>query len=311
MGWKLVSYSEIMQPLSSFPRSIVGIIEDNSGNREIARINRKYSNYLEIGMQGKFSSTFFEPNIKLPKERKVALITGSSTGIGKATAVELAKAGVNIIINNKTDETEGKEALEKVKKMGTECIYLPADVSDAKQVNDLFQKILEKFGRLDILVNNAGITLDKRFDDMNEPEWKKVIDVNLTGAFNCTKHAINIMKKQGGGKIINIASVIGQIGNVGQANYAASKGGLIAFTKSIAKEYAKDCILVNAVAPGFINTGMTKNLPTGVVKGIINQTPLRRFGEPEEVAKLVAFLASDDSNYITGQVVNINGGLYV
>ena len=174
----------------------------------------------------------------------------------------------------------------------------------------MIEKTISKYGQINVLVNNAGIAIDKRFENMTLDQWERVISVNLTGAFNCTKAVIDHMQKQGGGNIINISSVIGEIGNIGQANYAASKGGLIAFTKSLAKEYAKDEIYVNAIAPGFIKTKMTDVIPPGNMKAILEQIPLGRLGTPEEVAKVVRFLVLE-SSYITGQVINVNGGLYV
>jgi 3-oxoacyl-[acyl-carrier protein] reductase len=172
-------------------------------------------------------------------------------------------------------------------------------------------KIIAEFGRIDILVNNAGIIIDKRLTDMTIQDWNKVISVNLSGVFNCTKSVIKYMQKQKFGKIINIASISGQIGNIGQANYSAAKGGVISFTKTVAKEYAADNITANAIAPGFIKTRMLDNIPEKVMEKIFKQIPLRRLGKPEEVAMLVRFLASDDASYITGQVININGGLYM
>jgi 3-oxoacyl-[acyl-carrier protein] reductase len=242
---------------------------------------------------------------------KVALVTGSSRGIGRAIALELAKRGFSVVINNDEKPQEKIEVMNEIKKIGQRAIYIQADVSDPDQVEEMIKKILNDFCRIDVLVNNAGVVMDKKLENMSIEQWNRVISVNLTGTFNCTKSVIKYMKEQGGGKIVNIASVVGEIGNFGQSNYAASKGGVIAFTKTVAKEYAKDGILVNAVAPGFINTKMVQNIPERVMQKILDQIPLGRFGAPEEVAKLVCFLASDDANYITGQVININGGVYM
>ena len=242
---------------------------------------------------------------------KVALVTGSSRGIGRAIAIELAKRGVSVVINNDENAQEGLEVMNEIKKMGQQAIYVRANVSDLTQVENLCEKIINEFGRIDILVNNAGITRDSLLENMDIEQWNRVILVNLTGTFNCTKSVTKYMKKQGGGKIINIASVVGEIGNFGQSNYAASKGGVIAFTKTIAKEYARKGINVNAVAPGFIKTKMLETIPETVMQKILSQIPLGRLGLPEEVAKLVCFLVSDDANYVTGQVININGGLYM
>jgi 3-oxoacyl-[acyl-carrier protein] reductase len=239
---------------------------------------------------------------------KVALVTGSSRGIGRAIALELAKRGIDIVVNDSKNPQEGLEVANEINKIGQRAIYIQADVSDFDQVKKMIEKAIDEFGRIDILINNAGIVMDKKLENMSIEQWGRVIDVNLTGTFNCTKSVIKYMKERGSGKIINIASVVGEIGNFGQANYAASKGGVIAFTKTVAKEYAKDGILVNAVAPGFIKTKMVEGIPQKVMQKILEQIPLGRLGEPEEVAKLVCFLASEDANYITGQVININGG---
>ena len=240
---------------------------------------------------------------------KVALITGSSRGIGRAIAIELAKRGVNIVVNDSKNPQEGIEVVEEIKKIGQHAIYIQADVSNLHQVEDMIEKLIKEFGRIDILINNAGIVMDKKLENMDIDRWNKVISVNLTGTFNCTKAVIKYMKKQGRGKIINISSIVGEIGNFGQSNYAASKGGVISFTKTVAKEYAKDGIIVNAVAPGFIKTKMVEGIPEGIMQKILEQIPLGRLGEPEEVAKLICFLVSGDANYITGQVININGGM--
>jgi 3-oxoacyl-[acyl-carrier protein] reductase len=242
---------------------------------------------------------------------KVALVTGSSRGIGRAIALELAKRGFSVVINNDEKPEEKVEVMNEIKKIGQQAIYIQVDVSDPDQVDEMIKKILNEFCRIDILVNNAGVVMDKKLENMSIEQWNRVISVNLTGTFNCTKSVIKYMKEQGGGRIINIASVVGEIGNFGQSNYAASKGGVIAFTKTVAKEYAKDGILVNAIAPGFIKTKILQNIPEKVMQKILDQIPLGRLGDPEEVAKLVCFLASDDANYITGQVININGGVYM
>lgn len=245
------------------------------------------------------------------KANKVALVTGSSMGIGRAIAIELAKDGVEIVINSEKTSHEGVEVVNEIERLGRQALYIQADVSDFNQTERMTGKIIDNFGRIDILVNNAGIIIDKRLKDMTIQDWNKVISVDLTSVFNCTKSVIKYMQKQKSGKIINIASISGQIGNIGQANYSAAKGGVISFTKTVAKEHAADNITVNAIAPGFIKTRMLDNIPEEVMEKILKQIPLRRLGKPEEVAKLVRFLASDDANYITGQVINMNGGLYM
>jgi 3-oxoacyl-[acyl-carrier protein] reductase len=250
-------------------------------------------------------------NLGKKKVNKVALVTGSSRGIGRAIAIELAKRGVSVIINNDHNPQEGLEVMNEIKKMGQQAIYLQADVSDLSQVKKMIEKIIDEFGRIDILVNNAGITRDNILENMDIDDWNRVISVNLTGTFNCTKSVVKYIKKQGGGKIINISSISAETGNIGQSNYSAAKGGIISFTKTVAKEYAKYGITVNAVAPGFIKTKMLETIPEKVMQKILNQIPLGRLGEPEEVAKLICFLVSEDANYMTGHVININGGIYM
>jgi 3-oxoacyl-[acyl-carrier protein] reductase len=245
------------------------------------------------------------------KANKVALVTGSSMGIGRAIAIEMAKDGVDIVVNSEKTSHEGVEVVNEIERLGRRAIYIQADISDFEEAETMVGKIIAEFGRIDILVNNAGIIIDKRLTDMTIQDWNKVISVNLTGVFNCTKSVIEYMQKQKFGKIINIASISGQIGNIGQANYSAAKGGVISFTKTVAKEYAADNITVNAIAPGFIKTRMLDNIPEKVMEKILKQIPLRRLGKPEEVAMLVRFLASNDASYITGQVINMNGGLYM
>lgn len=318
--WKLISYSNLKIPLKPYKSNYsIGIVENDSGQRKIVQINKKYSNQLSIGMDGIIefingingNIDVFIPEFDEIKNtgNKVALITGSSRGIGRAIAFELAKSGFDIIINNNEYESEGIETANEINNI-TSATFITCDITKPDQINQMIEKTISEYGKIDVLVNNAGIAIDKRFENMTLDQWERVISVNLTGAFNCTKAVIDHMQKQGGGNIINISSVIGEIGNIGQANYAASKGGLIAFTKSLAKEYAKDEIYVNAIAPGFIKTKMTDVIPPGNMKEIIGQIPLGRLGTPEEVAKVVGFLVVE-SSYITGQVINVNGGLYV
>ena len=240
---------------------------------------------------------------------KVAFITGATRGIGKAIALELAKEGYNIALNYRTEN----EALENLKKeiseIGVECYSVQGDVSKAEDSERMTKEIIEHFEQIDVLVNNAGITKDKLIQRMKEEEFTDVINVNLVGTFNITKNVIKYMTKKRYGKIINISSVVGISGNAGQSNYAASKAGIIGFTKSIAKELASRNITANAVAPGFIQTDMTNVLKDEVKEAIEGTIPLKRLGTAEDVAKVVKFLASDDSNYITGQVINVDGGM--
>ena len=240
---------------------------------------------------------------------KVAFITGATRGIGRAIALELAKEGYNIALNYRT-ENEALETLKKeISELGVECYPVQGDVSKAEDSERMTKEIIEHFEQIDVLVNNAGITKDKLIQRMKEEEFTDVINVNLVGTFNITKNVIKYMTKKRYGKIINISSVVGISGNAGQSNYAASKAGIIGFTKSIAKELASRNITANAVAPGFIQTDMTNVLKDEVKEAIEETIPLKRLGTAEDVAKVVKFLASDDSNYITGQVINVDGGM--
>jgi len=240
-------------------------------------------------------------------EGRVSIITGGARGIGKAIAMELADAGSDIVIFDVLDE--GVDTAREIEKKGRKAGFYKVDITDLDAVNSVVEKVLEEFGRIDILVNNAGITRDTLLMRMEESDFDLVIKVNLKGTFNCTKAVLRPMMKARWGRIINISSIIGLMGNAGQANYAASKAGIIGFTKSVAKELGKRNITVNAIAPGFIRTPMTDRLSDDVKEGYFKLIPLGRFGEPEDVAKVVRFLASDDAGYITGQVIQVDGGL--
>jgi 3-oxoacyl-[acyl-carrier protein] reductase len=248
---------------------------------------------------------------KKENANKVAVVTGSSRGIGRAIATKLAKRGISVVINNDKDPQEGLDVMNEIKNIGQDGIYIQADVSDLTQVEKMIEKVVNEFGRIDILINNAGITRDGFLENMDRDDWNSVLSVNLTGTFNCTKSVTKYMKKQGGGKIVNISSISAETGNIGQSNYSAAKGGIISFTKTVAKEYAKYGITVNAVAPGFIKTKMLETVPEKVMQKIIGQIPLGRLGEPDDVAAVVCFLISDDATYITGQLINVNGGIYM
>jgi len=239
---------------------------------------------------------------------KVSLITGGARGIGKEIALTLGKEGSKIAICD-VNINEALKTKEELERQSIIAEAFQADVGVYLQVEQMLNKILDKFGKVDILVNNAGITKDNLILRMSEEDWDKVIDINLKGSFNCIKAVSKIMIKQRYGKIINIASIVGLIGNVGQANYSASKAGIIALTKTTAKELASRNINVNAIAPGFIDTEMTKVLPENIKQKMLEQIPLGRFGLPEEVAKVCLFLASDDSSYITGQTIVVDGGM--
>jgi len=240
-------------------------------------------------------------------KNKTALITGASRGIGEAIAIELAKNNTNIIINYYSDLEEAQKVVDKVKKYGVECIAVKADVSNFDEVKQMVDGIQKKFKKVDILVNNAGIVKDRTLKNMTLNEWHAVINTNLNGVFYVTKAILPLINE--GGRIINISSIVGQYGNFGQCNYAAAKAGIIGFSKSLAKELGKKKITVNAIAPGFVKTNITKDIPF-LRKKIINyMTPLKEEAEPEDIANLVVFLASEKSRYITGSVINIDGGL--
>ena len=240
-------------------------------------------------------------------EKKVALITGGSRGIGKACALELAKAGCDIALIYAGNEEAAKQTTEELSKLNVKAKAYKVDVKNFKDAEAAIEQIHNDFERIDILVNNAGITRDNLILRMSEEEWNAVIDTNLTGVFNITKPVVKIMMKQRIGAVINMSSVAGVYGNAGQANYSSAKAGLIGFTKSLAKELASRNIRVNAIAPGFIKTDMTKNLDG---EKIAEHIPLKRLGEPEDIAKTVKFLAVD-TDYITGQVIGVDGGLVI
>ncbi len=240
----------------------------------------------------------------------LALVTGASKGIGRAIALELAKNNFDVAINFNHSEEPAKELCNEIKALGRKAEIFKADVSDYEQVAELFKKIKEAFGEsVSVLVNNAGVTRDTLLMRMKPEDWQTVINTNLNAAFYCTREAIRDMAKARFGRIINIASVVGLTGNAGQANYAASKAGIIGFTKSVAREYANRGITANAIAPGFIETDMTEVLKPEVKDGILKSIPIGTIGNPEDVAKVAAFFASETSSYITGQVLAVDGGM--
>jgi NAD(P)-dependent dehydrogenase (short-subunit alcohol dehydrogenase family) len=275
-------------------------------------------------------------------EGKVALVTGGSRGIGMAIALRLAQEGADVAINyqrtkeqaeevsrlidqmgtkneleklallidNMDTKEHAKEVSKKIESMGRHSIICQANVSDAEQVWKMRDEVVRQFGKIDVLINNAGITRDKSFAKMTPQMWSEVLSVNLDGTFHCTKAVIDGMLERKYGRIVNISSVIGRMGNFGQANYAASKAGIIGFTQTLAKEFASKGITVNAIAPGFIETDMVRSISGEAMEKVLAQIPLRRLGKPEEVAGAVAYLVSE-GDYITGQVIDINGGLYI
>ena len=240
---------------------------------------------------------------------KVALVTGASRGIGQATAIDLAKAGADIVVNFIGNEAVAQETVEAIEALGRKAIKIKADVGNAEDVQAMVDEAVAAFGHIDILVNNAGITRDGLLIRMKDSDWDDVLNINLKGVYLVTKAVAKLMIKQRAGRIINMTSVSGVTGNVGQANYAAAKAGVIGFTKTCAKELAARGITVNAVAPGFIETAMTDVLPEKIKEGIAATVPFGRMGQPEEIASVVTFLASDFASYITGQVLNVDGGM--
>jgi len=242
---------------------------------------------------------------------KTAIVTGASRGIGRAIALQLASEGANVVVNFSGSEQKASQVVEEIQNLGSQAIAVQANISDSDSVQQLMNATQEQFGSIDILVNNAGITRDNLLMRMKEDEWDDVINTNLKGVFLCTKAVTRQMMKQRAGRIINISSIVGVMGNAGQANYVAAKAGVIGLTKTTARELASRNILVNAIAPGFITTEMTETLPEDVKSAMLTQIPLAKLGKPEDIAKAVVFLASDDASYMTGQTLHIDGGMYM
>ena len=240
---------------------------------------------------------------------KTAVITGASRGIGRAIALELAKHGANVVVNYRNSVDAVAQVVKEIEALGVKVLAIQADISIYSDVENMMKKCAQEFGSIDILVNNAGITKDGLLMRMKEEDFDSVININLKGAFNCTRHVSAIMLKQRSGRIINISSVTGITGNAGQVNYSAAKAGIIGMTKSVAREFGGRGVTCNAVAPGYIQTDMTETLPTKVKDAIMSTIPLKRLGSPEDVANVVAFLATDEASYITGQVINVDGGM--
>lgn len=242
---------------------------------------------------------------------KNAVVTGASRGLGRSIALKLAELGANVILNYRSSANSVEEVVTAIEEKGVKALAVQGDVSSFEDAKNIIDAAVNNFGSIDILVNNAGITKDGLLMRMKEEDFDNVIEVNLKGVFNCTRHAVPIMMKQRSGRIINISSVVGLAGNAGQANYAAAKAGIIGFTKSTAKEIASRGITVNAIAPGFIQTDMTDILSDKVKETIMNNIPLKKLGEPEDVAETTAFLASPAAKYITGQVISVDGGMHM
>ncbi|MBD8035462.1 3-oxoacyl-[acyl-carrier-protein] reductase [Solibacillus sp. A46] len=240
---------------------------------------------------------------------KCAVVTGASRGIGRAIALQLASEGAKVVVNYSGSEQKALEVVEEIKNNGGEAIAVQANVAESDSVQNLMKTAIDTYGSIDILVNNAGITRDNLLMRMKENEWDDVIDTNLKGVFLCTKAVTRQMMKQRAGRIVNISSIVGVAGNAGQANYVAAKAGVIGLTKTTAQELASRNILVNAIAPGFITTEMTEALPEEIKETMLKQIPLAKLGQPEDIAKAVVFFASDSANYITGQTLQIDGGM--
>jgi 3-oxoacyl-[acyl-carrier protein] reductase len=318
MKAKLKFYSIIYEPPYPFKvMYAVGVVEDERGQLHPVRIEGKYISLLETGIEGeviKESTVFgevyyFIPASKELQQEKVVLVTGASRGIGRATALEFAKRGYNVAINDLELTPEGESAIREIMLMGGKAIFVKTDVSKYEEVESMVKEVINAFGRIDVLVNNAGINIDRLVINMTLEDWVKVIDVHLTGTFNCTKAVLPYMIKQGGGSIINVSSMSAFAGTIGQANYAAAKGGIVSFTKVIAREYARYNITCNAIAPGAVKTRMLLSVHPGILRERIAQIPLGRFAEPEEIAKVIAFLA--ETPYINGQVIQVNAGEYM
>ncbi|MGG0657902.1 3-oxoacyl-[acyl-carrier-protein] reductase [Rummeliibacillus pycnus] len=240
---------------------------------------------------------------------KVVVVTGASRGIGREIALHLAKLGAKVVVNYSGSQGKAEAVVAEIEENGGTAIAVQANVADADDVTMLMKTAVETYGSLDILVNNAGITRDNLLMRMKEEDWDAVMNINLKGVFLCTKAVTRQMMKQRAGRIVNIASIVGVAGNAGQANYVAAKAGVIGLTKTAAKELAARNIYVNAVAPGFIDTEMTEELPEDIKAQMLSQIPLAKLGKPEDVAKVVAFLASDDASYMTGQTLHVDGGM--
>ncbi len=242
-------------------------------------------------------------------EDQTCLVTGASRGIGRAIAIELGRCGADVAVNYRSSAAEATATAETIEDSGGDAVTVQADIADYEQVESMAATVRDRFGSLDVLVNNAGITVDKKFENMTRDDWDRVIDVNLGGTFNCTHTFFDDIKNAEQGRLINISSVVGQQGNYGQANYATTKSGLFGFTRTLALELASEGSTANCIAPGFVDTGMLEIVPGRVKEKIRRRIPLGRFANPEDVAGLARFVASEDSSYMTGQVLGVNGGM--
>lgn len=320
--WRIVSFSDLEEPVRPFRRVYsIGIAESDSGERMPVRIESHEALGLAVGCTGtveriagpRGTVNRFVPDREEARPGRAALVTGASRGIGAAIARALALHGCDVVGNARhvgDAEAEAAHAIEA--ETGRTVRFVKADIASGEDVEALMEQAVGILGgRLDVLVNNAGVTRDRRFEEMTEEDWDEVLDTNLKGAWRCTRAAVPHLRRSPAGRVVFVASIVGQTGNAGQVNYAASKGGVIAMAKALARELAPYGILANAVAPGFIDTQMLATIPAGVLSEIVESVPLGRLGRPEEIADAVAFLASPASSYITGQVLAVNGGLYI
>ena len=255
------------------------------------------------------TTTRLEPLDPRPLADRTCLVTGASRGIGRSIALELARCGADVVVNYRSSDAAAREVEEIIETNGETAMCAQADVSEADAVARMAEEVHDELGAVNVLVNNAGITIDRKFAEMTHEDWQTVIDVNLGGTFNCTKAFFDDIRDADGGRLINISSVVGQQGNYGQANYATSKGGMFAFTRTLALELAAHDSTANCVAPGFVRTDMLEKVPERVQEKIRKKIPLNRFADPEDIVGMVRFLASDHASYMTGQVLGVNGGL--
>lgn len=315
MVWKLVTYTELYTPVPPYKSTYaVGLVENEEGVRRVVRIDRKFFGKLKIGMVGEVTESWsifgnipsFTPSGVEAIEKKVALVTGGARGIGAAISLELAKSGYLIAVADISRDAEAENTIKAVSDAGSKAMFVEMDVSRYESVEEGVKKVVGEFGRIDVLVNNAGITKDSYLQRISPEMWDAVIKVNLTGAYNCSRAVTTYMIKSGGGVIINVSSIVGLVGNIGQANYAASKSGLIGLTYTLAKELAPYGIRVVAIAPGFVKTRMALAVPTPILRDYLRRIPIPRLIEPEEVAKLVRHIVENEA--LNGIVIPIDLG---
>lgn len=315
MVWKLVAYTELYTPVTPYKSTYaIGLVENEEGVRRVVRIDRKFFGKLRVGVVGEVTEswsvfgnipTFIPSGIEV-REKKVALVTGGARGIGAAISLELAKSGYLVAIADISRDAEAENTIRAVNEVGSKAVFVEVDVSKYESVEEGVKKVVSEFGRIDVLVNNAGITKDSYLQRISPEMWDAVIRVNLTGAYNCSRVVTPYMIKGGGGVIINVSSIVGLIGNIGQANYAASKSGLIGLTYTLAKELAPYGIRVVAIAPGFVRTRMALAVPTSILRDYLRRIPIPRLVEPEEVAKLVKHIVENEA--LNGVVIPIDLG---